>query len=84
MVRKHERSEISRDCLLYKDADTLTVTALDISKGGVGILAEASLPISKDDEIEICIVDFDVRAVANISWISKSSNHLRAGIRFVT
>lgn len=82
MVRKHERSEISRDCLLFKEDNTLTVTALDISKGGVGILAETSLPISKDDEIEICIVDFDVREVANISWISKSSNHLRAGIRF--
>jgi len=83
MIRSYQRSLINRPCLLTNNKIKVTVKACDISEGGLGIEVDAGVPIAKNEEVNILMEDFDINSAAQIVWINKEGDTLRAGLQFL-
>lgn len=83
MIRSYKRSPINRSCILTSNGIKVTVQALDISEGGLGIEAEPGLAVYKDERVQIIMEDFDINSAARVCWVSKEQNALRAGLQFI-
>jgi len=82
MIRSYKRSVINRSCVLAANDLRVIVKARDISEGGIGIEAAPGDPISREERVQIIIEDFDINSSAQISWVSKENDMLRAGLQF--
>jgi hypothetical protein len=81
--RKETRAATQRDCELLKGSERIFVQTLDISKSGVGVKMTGSMPIDKDDTLQVIIKDFEMDSPAQVVWVKRFASAMSwAGLKF--
>lgn len=79
--RGHLRVEAFKPCEIIKDEVKIPIRIVDISYGGIGIVAFTLLPFTKNDRVTVKIPFYTLRH-ARLIWIDNFYGVTRAGLVF--
>lgn len=82
--RKAIREVVVENCVIKNGFGKLSTLAVDISETGIGLyLSLKTLPFYKGNNVQIDIINIDLKNEAEVMWIKKfADSSSRAGLRF--
>ena len=82
--RTEERLPLQKECLLVNRSDSLEAQTVDMSKMGLGVKTDRTLPFKIGSELTVAVPSMgNHTAKAQLIWAKKDSNNMtRLGLKF--
>ena len=81
--RMYRRMGRQEECILANQLDSIEAQIVNISKKGLGVKTDTTLPFKNGCELDVFIPSRDKFSLAELMWTKKDSNNAtRLGLKF--
>ncbi len=83
--RTEERLPLQKECILANRSGSIETQTVDMSKMGLGVKTDGTLPFKIGCELAVVIPSMDITFLAELMWTKKDINNTtRLGFKFLS